>query len=629
MAFRLTAAILESHGAGPALAGRDGELSVPRADDVLLGSDEAPIAVALLERAGLGAVRVRAALADGGRVADASGADAPGAEPAFDWRRAALELGLRLPRAGHGDLDALHRERLAAPGRLALCAGPLASCGAFGMLALGTDVLAAAAVLAGGALDLGTPRALGVELTGVLPTTSGGADLALALLARLRGVGGTVDVVELGGPGIASLAMPERIGTAWLMAQAGMPALFPSDDATRAELALQGRDEDWRRVDAVPAEAGPDWSVDLTTLEPRIAPAEAIAEAQPLRDRAGTPIERVLVGPAATVADLARLAARLEGRRVHERVECTVTPGSRRLLDRATALGVTERLLACGVRLTESPLAIHAAGSAAGLCCGVPPAGLTGGRARWWIAGIEACAAAALAGAVALPQEAERPAEVTIVAPEALDADPWIAAERGAAAHLRSRPVPHARGRPRGAFRGEVLAALGDDVECASLLPPGARLEALGGRLRALAGHLLAVVEPGFAARARERNGGVIVAGERFGRGAPRATVAVCLAEASVWAVLARSYAPGVAGALVDAGVLPLLLTAGPAPQCGDELELPGLPEALVPERPLPARDLTRAVHLTLGHERSGREVAILRAGGRMPFVLETGAAGR
>jgi aconitate hydratase len=98
----------------------------------------------------------------------------------------------------------------------------------------------------------------------------------------------------------------------------------------------------------------------------------------------------------------------------------------------------------------------------------------------------------------------------------------------------------------------------------------------------------------------------------------------LCLAEWSVRAVLARSYAPGVARTLVDAGVMPLLLKQQAEPgtlERGDELELPGLPEALVPGHPLTARNLTRGTHLTLGHDLSAREIAVLRAGGSLPFV--------
>jgi len=619
MAFGLVQAVLESHGLERTVVERTPDVGIRLVDQVLLGSEQAPLVVALLRRTGVDSVRVSSSLADAG-----CGSDGGEDEPATDWRRAALGLGMMVPRPGHGDLRVLHRERLAAPGRLALCAGRLAACGALGMLALEADALVVAAVLAGGAFVPEEPRVLGVELSGWLMPVAGGVDLALALLSRLRETGEAVEVIELGGAGVGMLAMTERMSAAWLLGEAGLLAMFPSDDVTRAELAALGRDQDWRRIDAARTGDGAVWSVELENLEPLVAPLEELACSQPVSTFAGTPIERVLVGPAATLADLARLAARFDGRRVHERVECTVVVGSRNVLDRVAASGLAQRLAAAGVRVTEGQVSAHAAGSGTGLCFGVPHEALVSGRARWLVAGVECCAAAALTGAVARPGRGGQPVPVESVG--GFHVDPWMSGGAGSPApeSAASPAWPTAPTALRSPFRGEVLAVLGDELECARLLAPGARLEGLRGRLRALAGQLLAGIDPGFAERARERGGGFLVVGTGFARGEPRAAVAVCLAESSVRAVLARSYAPGAAQALVHAGVMPLLLTQegmpGPLAR-GDELELPGLPEALVPAHPLTARNLTRGTHVTLGHDLSVRAIAVLRAGGLLPFV--------
>jgi aconitate hydratase len=619
MAFGLVQAVLESHGLERTVVERNPEVGIRLVDQVLLGSEQAPLVVALLRRAGVESARVSPALVDPG-----CGGDGGEDEPATDWRRAALGLGLLVPRPGHGDLRVLQRERLAAPGRLALCAGRLAACGALGMLALETDALVAAAVLAGGPFAPEETRVLGVELVGALAPAAGGVDLALALLSRLREAGEAVQVLELGGDGVGTLAMTERMSAAWLLGEAGLLAMFPSDEVTRAELAAQGRDQDWRRIDAVRAGDGAVWNMDLGSLESRIAPLEELADSRPASAFEGIPVERVLMGPAATVADLARLAARFEGQRVHGRVECTVVVGSRSVLDRVAGSGVAQRLAAAGVRVTEGQVAAHAAGSGAGLCFGVPHEAVASGRARWLVAGVECCAAAALAGTVTRPG---RGGEVVVIeSGDGLHADPWMSGGAGpqAPAPAAARAWPGAPAAPCGPFRGEVLAVLGDELECARLLAPGARLEGLRGRLRALAGQLLAGMDPGFAERARERGGGFVVAGTGFARGEPRAAVALCLAESSVRAVLARSYAPGAALALVHSGVMPLLLMQERMPgllERGDELELPGLPEALVPAHPLTARNLTRGTHLGLGHDLSARAIAVLRAGGLLPFV--------
>ncbi len=619
MAFGLVQAVLDSHGLGSGGPERGPDAGTRLVDQVLLGSEQAPLVVALLRRSGVESVCVSPALVDPG-----CGGNGGEDEAAGDWRRAALGLGLLLPRPGHGDMRVLHRERLAAPGRLALCAGRLADCGALGMLAVETDALVAAAVLAGGPFAPGAPRVLGVELAGALAPAAGGVDLALALLSRLREVSEAVEVLEFGGAGVGTLAMTERMSAAWLLGEAGLLAMFPSDDVTRAELAALGRDQDWRRLDATGEGDGAVWRVDLESLDPLVAPMEELWGSRRASAFAGTPVERVLVGPAATLADLARLGARFEGQRVHERVECTVVVGSRTVLDRVAASGVAQQLTVAGVRVTEGQVAAHAAGSGTGLCFGVPREAVASGRARWLVAGVECCAAAALAGTVTRPGRDGEP--VVLETGDGLDTDPWMSggAGRQAPAPAAEQPGRGAPPAPRGPFRGEVLAVLGDELECARLLAPGARLEGLRGRLRSLAGQLLAGIDPGFPERARERGGGFVVAGTGFARGEPCAAVALCLAESSVRAVLARSYAPGAAQTLVNAGVMPLLLTQEGMPgplERGDEVELPGLPGTLVPAHPLTARNLTRGTHVTLGHDLSERAIAVLRAGGLLPFV--------
>jgi aconitate hydratase len=191
------------------------------------------------------------------------------------------------------------------------------------------------------------------------------------------------------------------------------------------------------------------------------------------------------------------------------------------------------------------------------------------------------------------------------------------------------RPRPGAREQE---VRGVVLAVLGDDVSSTQLLSPGARLEGLRGRLRALASQVLETLDPGFAARARACGGGILIAGERFARGEPRAPAAACLAELGVRAVLARSFAPGAARTLVHAGLLPMRCgdqAGGPVAGRGDEVELPALEKILAAAGTLVARNLTCGSHLHLRHDLSPRERLIVQAGGLLGFVREGGAVER
>jgi hypothetical protein len=48
----------------------------------------------------------------------------------------------------------------------------------------------------------------------------------------------------------------------------------------------------------------------------------------------------------------------------------------------------------------------------------------------------------------------------------------------------------------------------------------------------------------------------------------------------------------------------------------GDELEIPGLPDALEVGRPLVVRNLTRGVQFAVSHGLDARELEIVKAGG-------------
>jgi aconitate hydratase len=83
--------------------------------------------------------------------------------------------------------------------------------------------------------------------------------------------------------------------------------------------------------------------------------------------------------------------------------------------------------------------------------------------------------------------------------------------------------------------------------------------------------------------------------------------------------MLARSLAPEFAHLAALAGVLPLeFVNEGDARAvaAGDELEIPGLPEALAPGRALVVRNLTQGTQYTVRHPLAARDVDRLAVGG-------------
>jgi aconitate hydratase len=100
----------------------------------------------------------------------------------------------------------------------------------------------------------------------------------------------------------------------------------------------------------------------------------------------------------------------------------------------------------------------------------------------------------------------------------------------------------------------------------------------------------------------------------------------LALLALGVRAVLADSFAPAFRRALIHHGVLPLRFLVDSDRRSirdGDELEMPGLPEALEPNKPLVARNLTQGAQYTFHHDLSPGDIAVVRAGGLIRHTLE------
>jgi aconitate hydratase len=592
-------------------------LELLRPDHVLVPDDDAPLVAEVL--ASLGArVHLELALVAAERGGLAGGFELRpfGASVPPDLAR----LGFTVARAGAGSLEPVYRERFAAPGRLVFVVGSgHGGCGALGTLALPVSAIEAAAALAGVPVARERPDVDELRIAGTLPPWCTGQDLAFEI-ARRRAVGvARGRILEMVGSGVDRLAMADRIAVAsWAGPMGALACLFPSDEVTRAWLTSHGREPDWKRLEP-PAEEPVDAleTLDLDTVEARVAPREGVP--RDVRQWGDARITHVLAGPGLAADDVIRFAIALGGAPVAEGVQVTVLPGSRRTFETAGEAGTLARLADAGVRVLESPAPPSTGADGLGLACGVLPVDLDG-FGQWMIASPLACAAAARAGRLADPRELPRAALEWKPVGRVAAADAWVAppAPDGGETAERSGAFP-LRPPMTAPLRGEVLLVLGDDVTVDHVLPWGARMEPLLADLPALAGHVLDSVDPAFAARARARGGGFLVAGERFGAGPRRELAAVVLAVAGLFAVLARSHAPGMRSDLIGLGILPLLLPPGDdggTIASGDELEIPGLPEGLETGKPLEVRNLTQGRPCTVQHDLTPYEVAVVRAGG-------------
>jgi len=316
----------------------------------------------------------------------------------------ARKVGAYLSRPGNGICHQVHLERFGRPGRTLLGSDShTPTGGGIGMIAIGAGGLDVAVAMGGGPFYTTCPRVIGVELRGRLAPWVAAKDIILHLLSILTTRGNVGCMVEYFGPGVASLSVPARATCTNMGAELGVTtSVFPSDSATKAFLAAQGREDQYRHLAADKGtEYGPivkrlhaerdattidnikDFCTDVD-IEPASDPAAAdegmldvsfghvvidlgkvvpLAAGSPSPDNvstiaelSGQKVNQVLIGSCtnSSCQDLMLCAAALKGRTVHTGVELGIAPGSKQVLGMLAENGALADLVASGARVLES-----------------------------------------------------------------------------------------------------------------------------------------------------------------------------------------------------------------------------------------------------------------------------------
>src|SRR5665811_1295940 len=211
----------------------------------------------------------------------------------------AQKYGVVLSRAGNGICHQVHLERFGKPGKTLIGSDShTPTCGALGMIAIGAGGLDVAQAMAGEPFYLTGPRVVKINLTGKLPPWVSAKDVILKVLQIFSTKGNVGCVFEYGGPGTASLSVPERATIANMGAECGVTtSLFPSDEMTRLFLAAQNRIADWRELSA-DADALYDRTVEinLADLEPMTAKPHSPENVGTVREMGEIAVQQVCLG---------------------------------------------------------------------------------------------------------------------------------------------------------------------------------------------------------------------------------------------------------------------------------------------------------------------------------------------
>ena len=559
-------------------------------------------------------------------------------------RTVAAKHGIWFSRPGNGICHQVQLERFSVPGQTLLGSDShTPTCGAAGMLAIGAGGLDVAVAMGGGAYYLAMPKVCRVWLTGELNKMVAAKDVILELLRRMSVKGGVGKIIEYAGPGVKTLSVPERATIANMGAELGATTtVFPSDERTYEFLAARGREADWSPLcadaDAVYDE---EVEIDLSSLHPMAAQPHSPDNVAPVAEIAGIKVDQVCIGSCtnSSFCDLMRVAGILDGRHVAPDVSLTISPGSRQVLKALAMNGALAKLVAAGARVLEC---------ACGPCIGMGQAPATNavslrtfnrnfyGRsgtpsASVYLVSPETAAVSAVTGVLTDPETygAEPPYDVPerftiddgmLIAPPADGSD--IEVVRGP----NIKPFPRASA-PAGTLSGEALIKLGDNITTDHIMPSNAKLLPFRSNVPYLANFCLAPCDEGFAARALEKGGGFIVAGENYGQGSSREHAALAPLYLGVKAVLAKSFARIHRANLMNNGILPLEFTDdadydAACEGCSVEIEdAPAQIAAAAEGTPVSVKINGRAAEMRL--DITPRQRDILLAGGLLNYTRE------
>ncbi len=286
------------------------------------------------------------------------------------------------------------------PGTTVVCCDShTATHGAFGALAFGIGTSEGEHVLATQTLRCARPKNMRVEVTGSLPFGCTAKDLILAIIGRIGTAGGTGHVIEYTGSAISDLSIEGRMTISNMTIEAGARAgLIAPDEKTFAYLEgrpLAPKGERWTqalamwqtlvsdegahydrevRIDADEIAPQVTWGtspedvvpITGTVPDPATAPDEARRTSMrraleymglvPGTRMCDIPVDNVFIGSCTNsrIEDLRAAAAVIKGRKVADRVEAMVSPGSSLIKKQAEHEGLDRIFIEAGFQWRES-----------------------------------------------------------------------------------------------------------------------------------------------------------------------------------------------------------------------------------------------------------------------------------
>ena len=444
---------------------------------------------------------------------------------------------------------------------------------------------------------------------------------------------------EYCGEGVQTLSVPQRATITNMGAELGATtSIFPSDEKTLEYFKAQGREDDWIEFrpdeDAVYDE---EITINLNDLQPLAAKPHSPDNVEEVESIGKIKVDQVAIGSCtnSSYEDLMKVARILRGKKVHKDVSLVIAPGSRQVMEMIARNGALGDIISAGARILEN---------SCGPCIGMGQAPGTEGvslrtfnrnfygrsgtlSAKVYLVSPETAAVSAINGVLTDPRECdvniniEMPKEFLIddsmiIAPE--EDGENVEVVRGP--NIKPFPVNKELGDK---VEGKVLIRVEDNITTDHIMPSNSKLLPFRSNIPYLSDYCFNTVDEGFPKRAKENNGGIIVAGNNYGQGSSREHAALAPLYLGVKAVIAKSFARIHKANLINNGIIPMEFEAEvdyDKVELLDELLISDIKRALIDGKAR-IKNVTNGTSFNVYINLTGKEVDVIKAGGRLNYV--------
>lgn len=553
--------------------------------------------------------------------------------------------GIYFSRPGNGICHQVHLERFGIPGKTLIGSDShTPTNGGIGMLAMGAGGLDVAVAMGGGAYHITMPKMVRINLTGQLQDWVSAKDVILEVLRLLTVKGGVGKIIEYGGPGVATLTVPERATITNMGAELGATtSIFPSDDVTLGFLKAQNRGEDWVELkaddDAVYDEV---YEINLSELKPLAACPHSPDNIKSIDEIGAKKVDQVCIGSCtnSSYLDLMRVAAILKGKTVHPDVSLSIAPGSKQVFNMLAQNGALADLIAAGARILES---------ACGPCIGMGQSPNTNGvslrtfnrnfegrsgtaTGQVYLVSPETAAVSALTGVFTNPQTLGQKVDIAqpehflindnmVEPPAPVEEMDKVEVLRGP--NIKEFPTTSAL---EETITAKALLKVGDNITTDHIMPAGAKILPYRSNIPYLSNFCFAVCDEKFPERCRKEGPSIIIGGSNYGQGSSREHAALVPLYLGVKAVVAKSFARIHCANLANAGILPFTFkneSDYDTIDQMDELELPNIRSAIANGGKVILKNKTKGTEIELEPVLTERQCDLVLAGGLLNYTRE------